>query len=134
MTLKIKPQGELKMGLTHVEVRIKNYRSEASFTEKFLVDTGAWDSMASASKLKSIGIEPVGKKTYELANGELHEYEFGYAEFFFMDDTTIGQIIFGPENIEPILGVFSLESAGYIVDLVKQTIKKFSAFPLKHVA
>ena len=134
MTLKLKPQGELKMGLTHVEVKVKNYRSEDSFTSNFLVDTGAWDSMASASELKRIGIEPVGKKTYELANGELQEYEFGYAELFFMGDTTIGQIIFGPDNIEPILGVFSLESAGYIVNPVNQTVKKLSVFPLKRVA
>lgn len=122
------------MGLTHVAVKVKNFRSEASFTTDFLVDTGAWDAMAPEFELKRIGIEPVGKKTYELANGELRDYQYGFVEASFMGEVTVIQIIFGPDDIEPILGVFALESAGFIVDPPNQTIRKLSVFPLKRVA
>ena len=135
MTLKrVKPQGELKMGLTHVAVKIGNLGSKNLYDAKFLVDTGAVESMAPASELRRVGVEPVGKRTYELASGELREYEYGLAELRFMDEITSTDIIFGPENIEPILGVIALEGAGFIVDPKNQTLRKLKARPLKRVA
>ena len=135
MTLKrVKPQGKLKMGLTHVAVKIGNLGSKNLYDAKFLVDTGAVESMAPASELRRVGIEPVGKRTYELASGELREYEYGLAELRFMDEITSTDIIFGPENIEPILGVIALEGAGFIVDPKNQTLRKLKARPLKRVA
>jgi len=122
------------MGLTHVPVKVKNFNSDASFTKDFLVDTGAWHAMAPESELKSIGIEPVGKKTYELANGELQDFQYGFVQISFMNEVTAGEIIFGPDHSEPILGVFALQSAGFIVDPPNHTIRKLPAHPLKRVA
>jgi predicted aspartyl protease len=133
MTLKLKPQGELKMGLTHVVVKIGRLGSNKLFDAKFLVDTGAIDSMAPASELKRVGIVPVGKRAYELASGEIQEYEYGLAELRFMDEITSTDIIFGPDNSEPILGVLALENAGFIVDPKTQTLRKLVARPLKPV-
>jgi len=134
MTLNLKPQGELKMSLTHVEVRIGNLGSNNLYDAEFLVDTGAVESMAPASELKRVGIKPVGKRTYELASGELREYEYGLAELRFMDEITSTDIIFGPEKTEPILGVLALEGAGFIVDPKNQTLRKLKARPLKRAA
>jgi len=122
------------MGLTHVAVTIRNAGSEDSFTANFLVDTGAIDSLAPASELKRMGITPSGKRRYELANGEIAEYEFAWAEFSFLDDTISSRIIFGPDNAEPILGVLALESVGLVVDPVTHTLRKLYALPLKAVA
>ena len=121
------------MGLTHVAVQVRNLHSKEYFTAKFLFDTGAWNSFAPANELKRIGIEPIGKKLFELANGELEEYEFGYAELDFMDEIIATRIIFGPDGVEPLLGVLALESAGFIVDPQGQTLRKLTAFPLKRV-
>jgi hypothetical protein len=68
MTLKtkLKPLGECKMGLTHVAVRLFNSASPNTYEADFLVDTGAMDTMAPASDLKTLGIEPLGKDIYEL--------------------------------------------------------------------
>jgi predicted aspartyl protease len=135
MTLKpYKPKGESILGLTHVAVTIKSAGSNDSYTANFLVDTGAMDSLAPASELKRMGIKPSGKRKYELANGEVAEYEFTWAEFSFLDDTINSRIIFGPENAEPTLGVLALEAVGLIVDPVTQTLKKLYALPLKAVA
>lgn len=121
------------MGLTHVAVKVWSTTSEDSFTADFLVDTGSWNSMASASALRKIGIVPAGKELYELASGECQEYEYGIAFMSFMDEVIATRIIFGPEDVEPLLGVVALESAGYIVDPRNQTIKKLAAIPLKTV-
>jgi hypothetical protein len=126
-----KPQGQIKAGLTHVAVKLRNFGSRDTFEANFLVNTGAMDSMAPASELKRIGIQPVGKRVYELASGELLEYEYGHAEMWFMDEIIASPIIFGPDDVEPFLGVIALESAGFIVDPTTRTLRKLRARPLK---
>jgi len=136
MTLKLKqkPLGECKMGLTHVAVRLFNSASPDTYEADFLVDTGATDTMAPASDLRKIGIQPLGKDVYELANGELVEYEYGNAELRFMNEIVPIRIVFGPDGSEPILGVIALEAAGFIVDPKNQMLRKLRARSLKRVA
>lgn len=122
------------MGLTHVAVRLFNSASPDTYEADFLVDTGATDTMAPASDLKKIGIQPLGKDVYELANGELVEYEYGNAELRFMNEVVPIRIVFGPDGSEPILGVIALEAAGFIVDPKNQMLRKLRARSLKRVA
>ena len=104
--------------------------SENRYDAPFLVDTGAIDSMAPSSELRRVGIEPVGRKTYELADGSREEYAFGLARIEFMGEITAGRVIFGPEGIEPFLGVTALEAAGVTIDPATQTLKKLPAVRL----
>jgi len=134
MTLKRKTQGERIMGLTRIPVRLARFGSNDTYEANFLVDTGAMDSMAPASELRKIGIEPVGKRLYEFANGEVQEYEHGLAQVSFMNETTWTDIIFAPDNTEPILGVITLEIAGFIVDPKDEMLRKLQARPLKQAA
>jgi clan AA aspartic protease len=131
MTLKLKPQGERKMGLTHVAVKLRNPGSKETHSDTFLVDTGATDSMVSAAALKRIGVVPTGKRTYELASGERREFEVGYAEMSFMGDSIQARVIFGPDNTEPILGAVALELAGLVVDPANGILRELPALPLK---
>src|SRR5690242_18108254 len=125
MTLKrANMKGFSDLGLTHVAVEIKNFESTESYSANFLVDTGAWHSMAPASELKRLGIKPLGTKTYELANGELVDYQFGAAQISFLGEFGLTEILFGPDNTEPLLGVMALESAGFLVDPKNQRLTK----------
>lgn len=120
------------MGLTHIAVKLKSFgSSNGTYEAQFLVDTGATDSLVPRSELIRIGVQPVGKNDYELANGELVEYEFGLAEIGFMDEVTAGRVIFGPDGTEPILGVTALESVGITIDPASRTLRKLPAIPLK---
>jgi hypothetical protein len=58
-----------------------------------------------ANKLKKAGIKPEGRSVYELADGTPVEYDYGFARVSFMGAETVAQVIFGPENVAPILGV-----------------------------
>jgi len=122
------------MGLTHVAVRLFNSASPDTYEADFLVDTGATDTMAPASDLKKIGIQPLGKDVYELANGELVEFEYGNAELRFMNEIVPIRIVFGPDDSKPILGVIALEAAGFIVDPKNRMLRKLRARSLKRVA
>ena len=120
------------MGLTHVIVRLKNLAGPSGgYEADFLVDTRATDSLAPAAELRKAGIQPVGKTAYELANGRLEEYEFGLAEISFMGEVTAGRVIFGPDIVEPLLGVTALESVGITIDPTTRTLKRLPAIPLK---
>ena len=120
------------MGLTHVTVVLKSFAAQnGTYEADFLVDTGATDSLAPASELRNIGIQPVGRMAYELANGRVEEYSFGLAEITFMGEITAGRVIFGPDDIEPILGVTALESVGITIDPASRTLKRLPAMPLK---
>lgn len=120
------------MGLTHVTVRLRNLATaNGGYEAEFLVETGATDSHAPAAELRKIGVQPVGKTVYELANGTVEEYEFGLVEISFMGEVTAGRIIFGPDNAEPLLGVTALESVGITIDPASRTLKRLPAIPLK---
>jgi aspartyl protease family protein len=128
------PQGDSKMGLTHVAVRLLRSDAKDTYNADFLVDTGAMDTMAPASALKNIGVKPIGKDLYEMANGDIVEFEHGNVEMEFMGEVIPSRILFGPDNSKPILGVVTLETAGFIVDPKNQTLRKLRARPLKRVA
>lgn len=120
------------MGLIHVTVSLRETnKSRKKYEADFLVDTGATDSMAPSSRLKKAGIVPVGKMTYELADGSPVEYSFGLAVIEFMGEITAGRVIFGPDDAEPLLGVTALESVGIVVDPANQRLKRLPAIPLK---
>jgi clan AA aspartic protease len=120
------------MGLTYVTVALRRPNTaDGHYEAVFLVDTGATDSMAPESELRRAGIEPAGKTTYELADGTLVEYSFGLAQIEFMGEVTAGRVIFGPDGVEPILGVTALESVGIIVDTATRSLRRLPAIPLK---
>jgi clan AA aspartic protease len=120
------------MGLTHVTVRISNLAQDAEPWEgEFLVDTGAVDCLAPSEHLVRAGVAREGRAVYELANGEPVEYEYGFARISFLGSETVAQVIFGPSNAEPILGVVALENVGVTVDPVTRALRRMHARPLK---
>src|SRR5437773_7888523 len=109
------------MGIIHVTVCLRaSQRSRKKYQADFLVDTGATDSMAPASRLQRAGIRRRGRMAYQLADGSTAEYDFGLAEIEFMGELTSGRVLFGPENCEPLLGVTALESVGIVVEPATQ--------------
>lgn len=125
-------EGELLVGLTHVTVTIRN---PGDLTRKwqgvFLVDTGAIDCMVPANHLHHIGIRPRGVRDYQLADGTEVNYEIGVAEVEFFETIVGATVVFGGDDVEPILGVTALESAGIVVDPRTQELKRLPALPLK---
>jgi len=120
------------MGLTHVTVTLRSLGgADGGYQKDFLVDTGATDSLAPASELRRIGVEPRGTNVYQLADGTIHEYPFGLVQIEFMGEITAGRVIFDPDDAEPLLGVTALESVGITVDPANRTLRRLPAIPLK---
>jgi len=119
------------VGPTFVDVSLTALgKVPATYAASFLVDMGATDSMAPASALRRAGIEPVGRSSYQLAHGDWHEYEFALVQIEFLGEVTAGRVLFGPDDIPALLGATALESAGFVVDPVKQRLTRLPAIPM----
>lgn len=120
------------MGMTQVTVGVCNPGNpERRWEGLFLVDTGAVDCIVPGKHLKEIGIEPQGKRTYELADGTEVVMDVAVARMEFMGEFVGATVIFGKDDVEPVLGVTALESAGIEVDPQNQRLKRLPAVRLK---
>ncbi len=122
------------MRITQVAVAVSNPADkEKRWEGLFLVDTGAVDSMVPRKALESIGIKPEAKRSYELADGSEIKMDIAVARFEFMGEIVGGSVIFGADDVEPILGVTALESVGIEVDPQNQRLKRLPATRLKKI-
>ena len=120
------------MGLTHVTTVVRDLaKTGKPYEAEFLVDTGAIDCLVPAEALHKTGVIVEGNDVYELANGDVVEYPFGFARVELMGDETVTRVIFGPENCEPLIGVVALESMGIGIDPVSRSPRRMAAKPLK---
>lgn len=123
------------MGATHVTVTVKNPAArDRAWQGEFLVDTGAIDSLVPRQHLEAIGVEPISSRTYEMADGRRLQFDIGLVELEFMDETVGGIVVFVDGDVEPLLGLTALESAGIEVDPRNQQLKRLAAVRLKPLA
>lgn len=105
------------MGQTHVAVTARNLlEPERCWEGRFLVDTGATDSLVPRRRLEEIGVKPEERRAYRLADGSRAEFDTAWVVLEYMDNSAPMRVIFGADEAEPLLGVIALESAGIIVD------------------
>ena len=120
------------MGATHVTVTIRNPSDpDKTWEGLFLVDTGATDSLVPRPHLEAAGLEPKGRRAYELADGTEITVDVTTADIEFMGEIVGGTILFGEPDAEPLT---ALESAGVEVDPVNQRLKRLPSIRLKALA
>ena len=90
------------MGVTHVTAAVVNPADPSRRWEGlFLVDTVPIDCYVPASRLREIGIQPRGQRSYQLADGTERAMEVGVAQIEFMGEVVGATVIFGEEDAEP---------------------------------
>lgn len=119
------------MGLTYTNAIIRNPAiPEREWRGRFLVDTGAIDSLVPGPWLDAIGLAPRGTRVYELADGTEISFDVAVAELEIMGETIGATVIFGGADTEPLIGATALESAGIHVDPVGRELKRLPAVRL----
>jgi len=120
------------MGLVYAVTEVTNIMGGTeSYSMPFPFDTGATDTIIPANELERLGVKREGRRNYELADGTVASYEVGYAFLRVNGEKLAANVVFGEEGSEPLLGVTVLESAGFVVDPVRQILKKTAAIALK---
>jgi len=122
------------MGATQVTVTVVNPADlRRRWDALFLVDTGSIDCYVPGNRLREIGIQPVGQRTYELADGTEVALDVAVAQIEFMGEVVGATVVFGNDDAEPLLGVTALESVGIEVDPQNQRLKRLPAVRLKRL-
>ena len=120
------------MGAIYVDVTIRNPADpQRSWTGKFLVDTGVFDSLVQRSHLEAIGLKSRGRREYVLADGKSVSLDITIAEIEFGGEVVGGTIVYGDEGAEPLLGTTALDSGGFEVDPRNEELKRLPAVLLK---
>jgi clan AA aspartic protease len=120
------------MGATQVTVAVVNPADTTRRWEGlFLVDTGSLDCYIPGNRLREIGIKPIGQRAYELADGSKATKDIAVAQIEFMGEVIGATVVFGEDDVEPLLGVLALESVGIEVDPQTQRLKRLPAVRLK---
>ncbi len=113
-----------EMGLTVLRVEVGNpSKPKVTKSVEFLVDSGAVYSVVPGNILRKLGIKPLTKEEFRLANGERIVRKKGIALFKY--DSKIGgaDVIFGEGEDSTLLGAFTLEALGLILDPLKRQLK-----------
>ncbi len=112
------------MGFVNAKVSFEEIRQGGQRREvELLVETGALYSIVPGTLLRELGIQPVDKLEFEMANGQFIERNSGEARFFYDGRKGVSPIIFAEEGDAAVLGVVTLESLGLEVDPVRKQIR-----------
>lgn len=112
------------MGLTVLEVEVGN-PAKPKVTQKleFLVDSGAVYSVVPATVLRKLGIKPIAKQEFRLADGSAIRRRKGGALFRYGDRIGFADVIFGEKGDSLLLGAFTLEALGLALDPLRRELK-----------
>jgi len=112
------------MGLTVLEVEVGN-PADPEVTEKieFLIDSGAIYSVVPTPILQNLGIEPLGEQEFRLADGSKIVRKKGIALFKYGGQIGGADVIFGEEEDSNLLGAFTLEALGLVLDPLRRELK-----------
>jgi len=113
---------EGKVGTFSVSVQVGSVAGPQYETVEALVDTGATYGVLPASTLRSLGVQPVERYQFELADDRVVEYEVGHARLRLNGRERIVLVVFGPEGVTPLLGATTLELFGLAVDPVHKKL------------
>lgn len=119
--------GKLEQGLTPdmgsftVEIGVGHPGGGRLTTAPVLVDTGSFHSMLPASLLTRLGIKPMERQEFSIADGSRVEWDVGMARIAIDGREWHCPVIFGPEG-EYLLGATTLEIFTMTVDMVEERL------------
>ena len=112
------------MGLTTLTIGIASPAAPDAVTPvECLVDSGAVYSVVPRAVLESLGITPLVRQEFRLANGERIVRDKGVAVFRYGDRVGGADVIFGEPGDSVLLGALTLEALGYALDPLRRDLK-----------
>lgn len=111
--------------MTSVDLKVKNPAKPSKvFEGKFLVDSGATYTVVPATTLKTLGIKPDRTEDFELADGTFIKRPVGSALYEFEGRASAAPVLFGEKDDNLLLGTFTLEALGLVLDPLKRQLHK----------
>jgi clan AA aspartic protease len=109
------------MGTFSVTVRVRG-SARAAREVKALVDTGATHTTMPGNLMKELGVVPVDRISFELADERIAELPVGEVRLQLNGRRRTVLAVFGPEHATPLLGATTLELFNLGVDPVRRRL------------
>ena len=110
------------MGTFACPLRISSMDGRQSQDIEATVDTGAAYTTLSARLLRELGVAPMGKRRFLLADGRRIEMDYGRAWATVNGASEVTLVVFGEDNAPALLGAYTLEGLALAVDPVEQRL------------
>ena len=104
------------MGVFNQTVRLTALDGGQSLDIDAVVDTGASYTIVPAGVLRALGVSPVDRFRLVLADGRRVAYDMGRAFATIDGRTELTLVLFGEDNVSPLLGAYTLEGLRLAVD------------------
>ena len=104
------------MGHVQVKTAISSVDGTRTREVDAMVDTGATYTFMPRSMLRELGIVPTRVTEFELASGGTARYERGEALVRINGFAQVTPVVFGEDDVEPLIGVVTLEQLELAVD------------------
>ena len=112
------------MGVTFVRCTLRNPEKPADSQEvELLVDSGATYSVVDSKTLQKLGIKSHREQEFTLADGSKVRRKVGDAVFQINGVKAAAPVIFGVKGDSQLLGVFTLEALGLVLDPFQRKLK-----------
>ena len=108
------------MGTFRWPLRISSMDGQQVQDIEATVDTGAAYTTLPGGLLRELGIEPVGKRRFLLADGRQTEMGYREARATVDGDSVTTLVVFGEDDAPALLGAYTLEGLALAVDPVEQ--------------
>ena len=111
-----------KLGSFNVEIEIGDPSRGRWVVADALVGTGAFMTSVPASVLRSLSVEPTGKRRVRFGQGEIRELDYAQTWLRLDGQEIMTFILFNEESTTPLLGSYALEGLFMAVDPVAQQL------------
>ena len=120
------------MGTFSVRIQVGDLAGRQYLEVDALVDTGSSDTVLPQDTLRELGVTPVDRFTYSLADETIVEYDVGEARIRLDGRERTTQVVFGPDGVTPLLGATTLQLFHLGVDPLQEQLVSVRGL-LKHL-
>lgn len=113
------------MGLTVLKIEVVNPADlKKNEDVEFLIDSGAIYSVVPGRVLRRLGIRPLTREEFRLADGSTVERRKGVAIFRYGKRVGGADVIFGERDDSVLLGALTLEALGLSLDPLRRELRE----------
>jgi len=118
------------MGIFSQRLTVSDLSGQNSAEIDAVVDTGAFYSVLPGYMLRELGVEPIDRVPFRLADNRQLEMEIGYVWITLGDRRRITTVAFGKDPGQLLLGAFTLEGLELAVDPKGQRLVPIGSLPV----
>lgn len=110
------------MGTFRIEMGVGDSQGQRYEYVEALVDSGSTYNILPASLLRRLNIEVQSSGTFKLTDGRRIEHDMGETRIRLNDEDYMAPVVFGADDVQPLLGAVTLEIFRLAIDPVEMRL------------